>query len=120
MPRFVVLEHAWNGIHWDFMLEVGGSLRTWALESPIEPNRDIAARALGDHRLAYLDYEGPISGDRGTVQRRDRGDYELLGECPDEVRVKLRGGQIRGLAVLRREIGAGGSSSWVFRLGNRD
>ncbi len=29
--RFVILEHQWNGVHWDLMLEQGGVLRTWAL-----------------------------------------------------------------------------------------
>ncbi|AMV38506.1 hypothetical protein VT85_13805 [Planctomyces sp. SH-PL62] len=23
--RFVLLEHRWDGVHWDFMLERGGS-----------------------------------------------------------------------------------------------
>ena len=33
MPRFVVLEHTWNGVHWDFMLEAGEVLRTWAIDA---------------------------------------------------------------------------------------
>ena len=35
MPRFVLLEHVWNGVHWDFMLEAGDVLRTWAIDQPI-------------------------------------------------------------------------------------
>ncbi|HEV2971076.1 MAG TPA: DNA polymerase ligase N-terminal domain-containing protein [Pirellulales bacterium] len=71
-----------SGVHWDLMLESGAALRTWALAA--EPASDIliAAEQLPDHRLAYLDYEGPISGDRGTVIRWDAGHFELLSETP--------------------------------------
>ena len=38
---------------------------------------EMDAEVLPDHRLAYLDYEGPISGDRGSVTRWDRGTYDV-------------------------------------------
>src|SRR4051794_41980056 len=75
--RFVVLEHRWDGVHWDFMLETEGRLRTWAVDAPIEPGIDLPARALPDHRLAYLTYEGPVSGGRGEVRRGDSGPYRV-------------------------------------------
>src|SRR5262249_5609576 len=68
MPRFVLLEHTWNGVHWDLMLERDGVLRTWAIDAPVVSGRDLPARSLGDHRLVYLDYEGEISGGRGRVR----------------------------------------------------
>jgi hypothetical protein len=49
MPRFVVLEHRWNGVHWDFMLERGGVLRTWAVDAPIVAGEEVPARSLADH-----------------------------------------------------------------------
>ena len=67
MPRFVILEHHWNGVHWDLMLEVDDRLRTWALDAPIAPGMDVPARRLPDHRAVYLDYEGAISGGRGSA-----------------------------------------------------
>ena len=36
MPRFALLEHHWDGIHWDLMLDDGSVLRTWAIDAPIE------------------------------------------------------------------------------------
>lgn len=39
----------------------------------ISPDHPITARRLADHRPAYLSYEGPVSGDRGTVRRIARG-----------------------------------------------
>jgi DNA polymerase ligase (LigD)-like protein len=122
MPRFVILEHHWNGVHWDLMLEVEGRLRTWALDAPIEMKVDVPARALPDHRMDYLDYEGEVSGGRGTVRRWDRGEYEVLEWAPERVRVKLMGAQLVGDAELLRLCRDEDESpvEWVFRIGKVD
>jgi DNA polymerase Ligase (LigD) len=126
MLRFVLLEHQWNGTHWDFMLEVetGGSLRTWAFDELPRAGRDLSARALVDHRPEYLDYEGAVSGGRGSVQRVDRGTYERLVWEPDVVLVRLRGTHLIGEFALRRAVSGsgatGGDGSWVGRFGNLD
>jgi hypothetical protein len=122
MPRFALLEHHWNGVHWDFLLEAGEALRTWAIDALIVPDQTLPARALGDHRPIYLDYEGPIGGDRGWVRRIDRGVYEPLVWTPERVRVVLSGAQLVGAAELRR-VGtreSGPTLAWTFRLGNLD
>ena len=116
MSRFVLLEHQWNGTHYDFMLEIDGTLRTWSLVAPISPGVDVAARALPEHRPAYLDYEGPISGDRGRVRRLDRGTYVTRTWEIDRIEVELKGDQLNGtlrLARAEREV-------WSLRFGNRD
>ncbi|MCS7047501.1 MAG: hypothetical protein NZO58_14185, partial [Gemmataceae bacterium] len=77
MPRYVILEHDHPALHWDFMLERGDVLRTWRLPAPPSIGK-IAAQALADHRRAYLDYEGPVSGNRGTVRRWDAGTYATI------------------------------------------
>ena len=46
--------------------------------------RGFPAEALPDHRLIYLEYEGPISGDRGTVVAWDRGEYRLKRQSDAE------------------------------------
>ena len=81
MDRFVVLEHDWDGVHWDLMLERGEVLRTWAIDAPIVAGVELPARALADHRRLYLEYEGPISGKRGAVRRVEEGGVttELIG-----------------------------------------
>jgi hypothetical protein len=108
MPRFVILHHDFPAgharrPHWDLMLEWGQALRTWAVE--IEPGvaMEVKAEALPDHRLAYLDYEGPISGNRGTVTRWDAGQYQLENDREDELTVQVRGGRLCGELRLRRE-----------------
>src|SRR5436305_12258768 len=62
MTRYVILAHDHPFLHWDLMLEHDGSLRTWRLATPPVADQDVAAEELADHRLAYLDYEGPVSG----------------------------------------------------------
>lgn len=121
MPRFVLLEHRWDGVHWDLMLETGpgGPLRTWAIDEEVVPGRDLSARALADHRAAYLDYEGEVSGERGSVRRVDRGEYEALEWSGELVRVRLVGAQLAGVVLLRKDA-AGPAGRWLVRLGNLD
>ncbi len=121
IERFVVLEHEWNGVHWDFMLERSGVLKTWAVDLPLEPGRELPARRLADHRIAYLDYEGPISGNRGRVRRIDAGTYETIQWEDTMVQVVIRGGQLAGEVVIRRANSARClETSWILRLGNLD
>ena len=103
-PRFVLLEHYWRGVHWDLMLESGDSLRTWALDEPPAPGLEIVAGALPDHRLAYLDFEGAVSGDRGTVRRLDRGTYAATLWTDDRVVVALSGDHLDGEIELLRVV----------------
>jgi hypothetical protein len=124
MPRFVVLEHRWNGVHWDFMLEEpeSSTLRTWAIDAPIVPGAVLPARALGDHRLVYLDYEGEVSGGRGVVRQVDRGTYVIDTWTPSLVRVRIEGAQLVGEVELREAVSTSGTGDlrWTFRLGNFD
>ncbi len=114
--RFAILEHRWAGVHWDFLVEDGSSLRTWAIDAPIEADADLPARVLPAHRLIYLDYEGEVSGGRGTVERWDSGSCEVLEWGEGRVRLAVRGGQLVGLVELRR-VGDEDPRRWLFRFG---
>jgi hypothetical protein len=103
MPRFVVLIHDHPILHWDFMLEKEAALRTWRLNRPPGGPGSIAAEPLPDHRLAYLDYEGSVSGGRGTVRRFDWGEYSLLEESDNSVVVELRGEVLMGRASINSD-----------------
>ena len=100
VSRFVILEHEYRGIHWDFMLEWGTTLRTWALSQPPVREGEILARSLSDHRLKYLDYEGPVSNDRGKVKRWDQGTFQLIIENENRVVVRSQGAKLLGEATL--------------------
>jgi DNA polymerase Ligase (LigD) len=102
MPRFVILEHDHPWLHWDLMLEEESWLRTWRLAAPPEPGGETAAEPLGNHRRAYLDYEGPVSGNRGSVTRWDSGDFTWLQDEPGRVHVELHGSRYRGQLQLLR------------------
>jgi hypothetical protein len=107
MPRFVILEHDHPTRHWDLMLEAGPVLRTWRLAEPPEMGRQAEATASFDHRLVYLDYEGPVSGNRGRVQRWDAGTFIWEEDSPERITIRLESNRLRGRALLeRREAGA--------------
>ena len=77
-----------RGSHFDLMLEAEHSLWTWAVEKwPLETGEGVPALKLPDHRLAYLEYEGPVSGNRGIVSQRDRGIYRIITEDATELSV---------------------------------
>lgn len=119
MLRFVLLRHFCPASfgrpsHWDLMLEADGALQTWELRAlpalwaqqcdmeAITGSDTVSAVRLADHRLAYLDYEGPLTDDRGDVHRCDSGTYELLGQADSFQRIRLHGALLRGDAHLEQ------------------
>jgi hypothetical protein len=110
MPRFVILEHDHPHLHWDLMLEVGDVLRTWRLAEIPRPGVTIRAESLGDHRKLYLDYEGPVVGNRGQVKRWDAGTYAALEERPERIAIRLQGARCSGNAILECKV----SGEWTF------
>ena len=94
------------------MLDVGSALKTWALDRAPECGDAIGAKSLPDHRLAYLDHEGAVSGGRGTVVRWDQGGYRIERETPTLWIVVLDGEKLQGRATLERSSDAG--DRWEF------
>ena len=113
MPRFVVLTHDHPLLHWDLMLESSGVLRTWRLDHEPHLPVPITATPLPDHRLIYLEYEGPVSGDRGQVQRWDQGTYELLAETPAGLTVAVHGTRLNGLVTLQQAADSAGQFRYI-------
>ncbi len=112
MPRFVILEHDHPVLHWDFMLEAGDVLRTWRLEAPPTAGSMVRAAPLGDHRKLYLDYEGPVSGNRGSVKRWDHGTFTGRTEEGGRISVELSGERCRGMVLLERSP----AGEWSFHF----
>ncbi|WP_254508357.1 DNA polymerase ligase N-terminal domain-containing protein [Anatilimnocola floriformis] len=116
MPQFVILHHrlpaeSGRGDHFDLMLEDGpGGLLTWAV-AKIPSSREQPAEQLPPHRRDYLTYEGPISNNRGEVQRVAAGTFEWLRRDEAEVRVRLTSMELSGELALRRQAGA-----WLVQL----
>jgi len=110
--------------HFDLMLECGEGLATWqfsqnpmAADASTECFDPIPCRRLADHRKAYLDYEGPVSGGRGQVRRVDGGVCEL-SETEDDRWVlyvkESREGGLRGRFELVRETESA-ADAWLLR-----
>ncbi len=105
MPRFVILLHETppgyaRATHFDLMLEHQEALRTWAVNAWPPTGRSAMAERLADHRLAYLDYEGALSGERGMVRRIDAGVFELIAVDAQKIVVQLHGIATVGRLVI--------------------
>lgn len=112
--RYVVLFHdGWGvttaasqgrGPHFDWMFEADEGLRTWATVERLRLGEADAAEAaeLPLHRAAYLDYEGPVSGDRGSVRRVEQGTFRVLLDTADRFEVEVVGDRA-GRLILGRD-----------------
>jgi len=78
-------------------------LATWKFpRDPTAPDvLPIEGARIADHRKAYLDYEGPVSADRGHVRRVDGGACEILESGEVAWRFELRGTRLNGRFTLR-------------------
>ena len=108
LSRFVILIHDHPFLHWDLLVQCGDVLRSWRLlESPArwlsDPSIAVAAESIAAHRLMYLDYEGPVSRERGQVARWDQGLAEWISEDGSSVRVRLNGERLVGELTIDRD-----------------
>ncbi len=118
-PFFVVQKHDASNLHYDFRLEIDGTLASWAV--PKGPSTDPSEKRLAirteNHPLEYGGFEGVIPEDEygaGTVLVWDRGPYENITEKDGETQpaaealndghllVRLHGEKISGGYALQR------------------
>ncbi|MEZ6131968.1 MAG: DNA polymerase ligase N-terminal domain-containing protein [Planctomycetaceae bacterium] len=113
--RFVILEHDHPFLHWDLLLEHGPVLHAWRILQPVTCEQWLTAERLEDHRLLYLDYEGPVSNDRGHVRRLTGGWY-TKGAATDEAQqwFQLFDCSLATQAVLRTDVDQ--HPQWYFTL----
>lgn len=111
--RFVIQKHAATRLHFDFRLELGGTLVSWAVPKgmPLAKGERHLAIQVEDHPLAYIDFEGTIPKGQyggGTVQVWDRGTYQPLSATPQKdlkngkLHVVLHGEKLQGEWYLVR------------------
>ncbi len=95
------------------MFDAGDSqLRTWALDCVPDGRDQQIAHRLADHRMDYLDYQGPLSGGRGHVQSWDRGIYSVLSLSSDSWQLHLQGERLVGRMTLTRVAEA--AADWLY------
>lgn len=127
--RFGVQKHWARSLHYDFRLEIGTVLVSWAV--PKGPSKDPKVRRLAihvpDHPLDYLLFEGTLpEGDYGAgeVIVWDFGEYEVVGPASNDAAVALRDGVLRlaldgrklhgQWAMFRTRIGQGSRENWLL------
>ena len=110
--RFVIQKHRATRLHYDFRLEVGGVLASWAI--PKGPSLDTHERRLAmhveDHPFDYRTFEGIIPGGNygaGEVIVWDEGTYTLAeGTDPaaeiaaGKIKFVLAGKKLHGMFSL--------------------
>ncbi len=114
LRRFVVQRHRATRLHYDFRLELGGVLVSWALPRgpSMQPLGKRRAMRTEDHPIEYLDFEGLIPAGEyggGDVIVWDHGTWEPEGlDDPaasvedGELKFVLHGERLKGRFVIVR------------------
>jgi bifunctional non-homologous end joining protein LigD len=126
--QFVIQKHDATRLHYDFRLEMGGALKSWAVPKglPAAKGERRLAVMVEDHPMAYGGFEGTIPKGEyggGTVMLWDRGTWEPMSRTPakdlsaGKLHFILHGEKLRGewyLVRLRDE------NQWLIIKGGED
>jgi bifunctional non-homologous end joining protein LigD len=114
---FVIQKHHASHLHYDFRLELDGTLKSWAVpKGPcLDPTVKRMAVHVEDHPISYAGFEGTIPPKQygaGTVIVWDRGDWLPDGDArralaAGKLKFELRGEKLHGHWTLVRMHGKG-------------
>jgi len=113
-------------LHYDFRLEIDGTLKSWAVPKgpTLDPTPKRLAAMVEDHPLDYGNFEGNIPKGNygaGSVMLWDRGTFELIGEEKADEQIKrgdlkfhLQGEKLKGNFALVHMKGRGKGNEWLL------
>lgn len=130
---FVIQKHDASRLHYDFRLEMGGVLKSWAVPKGPSTNPQVKRLAMmvEDHPFDYRNFEGIIPQGEyggGTVIVWDEGTYEPIEEIKGKkaqekhllkqlesgsVKIKLHGEKLEGEFALVKTHGMG-ENGWLL------
>ena len=128
---FVVQRHDASSLHFDFRLQVGDVLASWAVPKgpSLDPREKRLATWTEDHPLDYAEFEGAIPEGEygaGTVVVWDTGDFDNRTEKDGEkvsleraladghLKVDLHGEKLTGEFALTRTRMRGDDRNWLL------
>ncbi len=112
LPQFVIHKHWATRLHYDLRLEIGGTMKSWAV--PKGPSLDPADKRMAieveDHPISYNAFEGQIPARQygaGRVIIWDKGFWEPLGNPAQDwrdghLKFLLHGHKLQGRWALVR------------------
>jgi bifunctional non-homologous end joining protein LigD len=124
--RYVIQKHAATRLHYDFRLELGGVLKSWAVTKgpSLDPSEKRLAVQTEDHPLGYESFEGviPEGYGAGTVMLWDEGTWEPQGDDPEkeladgQLKVILHGRRLKGgwALILMKNRSSKGRKNWLL------
>jgi bifunctional non-homologous end joining protein LigD len=131
--RFVAQKHATSRLHYDFRLEAGGVLKSWAVPKgpSMNPSDKRLAVMVEDHPLDYRTFEGTIPAGNygaGTVMVWDEGAYTvppftdrkaaenavLEGLEKGKLKLVLDGHKLRGGFMLVKTRYGSSENAWLL------
>ncbi|KAA0983829.1 DNA ligase D [Pseudomonas sp. ANT_J12] len=124
--RFVIQKHDARNLHYDFRLELDGTLKSWAV--PKGPSLDPAQKRLAvhveDHPISYGTFEGSIPEGQygaGDVIVWDHGVWQPIGDPQQtykagKLKFTLIGEKLSGdWALVRTHLrGSGDKEQWLL------
>jgi bifunctional non-homologous end joining protein LigD len=120
---YIVQKHAASRLHYDFRLELDGTLKSWAVPKgpSVAPGAKRLAVHVEDHPVEYGAFEGVIPKGEyggGTVMLWDRGTWEPIGDARSSYRegklkFRLHGERLQGVWNLVRMAGENGKN-WLL------
>ena len=124
--KYVIQKHAASRLHYDFRLELDGTLKSWAVPKgpSLDPGQKRLAVHVEDHPLDYAGFEGIIPAKQygaGTVLLWDRGYWTAIGDPRSSyhrgrLKFHLDGKKLQGIWNLVRMGGhqETGKENWLL------